>query len=178
MQDAGDRLLHQPKKEGAHVDVVGTADRLPFGDGALACVVSQEVFEHLADPVRAAREVLRVLRPGGLFYLQVPFVIGFHSGPHDYWRFTHKGIEQLLRSSGFEVLEVAAAVGAGTSMYRISVEFFAALAAALWSKLYFPTKATAAILCAPFRWADWLVTEPGDTNRIAAGFLAVARKPQ
>jgi SAM-dependent methyltransferase len=139
--------------------------------------VSQEVFEHLADPHRAAAEVFRVLRPGGTLYLQVPFIIGFHSGPHDYWRFTHAGLAELVRRAGFEIVEVAAAVGAGTSMYRIAVEFAATLAAAAWRKLYFPAKAAAAILCAPLRWADVCAPTHGDANRIAAGFYALARKP-
>jgi SAM-dependent methyltransferase len=171
------RLLSLDIAVSPNVDVVATAGRLPFQDNSLACVVSQEVFEHLTDPSAAAREVLRVLRPGGLFYFQVPFIIGFHSAPHDYWRFTHRGVDQLLSSAGFEVLEVAAAVGAGTSMYRISVEFAATLAASIWHRLYFPAKALAAILCAPLRWADFVTSKHSDTNRIAAGFFAIARKP-
>lgn len=172
-----DRLLNLDIAASAGVDVVGTADRLPLRDNALACVISQEVFEHLADPATAAREVLRVLRPGGLFYLQVPFIIGFHSAPHDFWRFSHRGVEQLLAAAGFEIVEIGAAVGPGTSMYRISVEYFATLAAALWRRLYFPAKALAAVLCAPLRWTDFVAREYSNTNRIAAGFLAIARKP-
>ncbi|RIK83166.1 MAG: hypothetical protein DCC68_04315 [Planctomycetota bacterium] len=172
-----DRLLNLDIAESDNVDIVATADRLPFRDDALACVVSQEVFEHLPDPAAAAREVLRVLRPGGLFYFQVPFIIGFHSAPHDFWRFTHRGVEQLLSSAGFEIVEIGAAVGPGTSLYRISVEYFATLAAALATKLYFPAKALAAVICAPLRWTDFVAREYSNTNRIAAGFLAIARKP-
>jgi SAM-dependent methyltransferase/uncharacterized protein YbaR (Trm112 family) len=159
------------------VDVVGTADRLPFRSDSLGCVVSQEVFEHLRDPYQAAREVFRVLRPGGQFYFQVPFIIGFHSGPHDYWRFTQRGVRQLLGSAGFEIVEVGPAVGAGTSMYRISVEFAALLAGSIHRKLYFPAKAASAVALAPFRWFDLVVSERRDINRISAGFYAIARKP-
>jgi SAM-dependent methyltransferase len=170
------RVLNLDVAASEHVDIVGTAERLPIRDDALACVVSQEVFEHLSDPAAAAREVLRVLRPGGLFYLQVPFIIGFHSAPHDFWRFTHRGVEQLLTAAGFEIVEVGAAVGPGTSMYRISVEYFATVAAAIWRRLYFPAKALAAVICGPLRWTDFVAREYSDTNRIAAGFLAIARK--
>jgi SAM-dependent methyltransferase len=172
-----DRLLNLDIAASEKVDIVGTAERLPIRDNSLACVVSQEVFEHLTDPAAAAREVLRVLKPGGLFYFQVPFIIGFHSAPHDFWRFTHRGVDQLLTTAGFEVVEIGAAVGPGTSMYRISVEYFATLAAAVWRKLYFPAKALAAAICAPLRWTDFIARDYGDTNRISAGFLAIARKP-
>jgi SAM-dependent methyltransferase len=171
------RLLNLDVAASKDVDVVATAERLPFRDDAVACAVSQEVFEHLTDPARAAKEVLRVLRPGGLFYFQVPFIIGFHSGPHDYWRFTHRGVEQLLTAAGFEIVEIGAAVGPGTSMYRIGVEFFATLAASVSRRLYMPAKAAAALLCAPLRWADFAAREYSATNRIAAGFFAIARKP-
>ncbi|MEX2186827.1 MAG: class I SAM-dependent methyltransferase [Pirellulales bacterium] len=171
------RLLNLDVAASQDVDVVATAERLPFRDDSLACAVSQEVFEHLTDPARAAREVLRVLRPGGLFYFQVPFIIGFHSGPHDYWRFTHRGVEQLLTTAGFEMVEIGAAVGPGTSMYRIGVEFFATTVAAISRRLYMPAKALAAMLCAPLRWTDFVAREYSDTNRIAAGFFAIARKP-
>jgi SAM-dependent methyltransferase len=175
--DLHQRLLCLDVAVSPNVNLIATADRLPLLDGSMACVVSQEVFEHLPDPLAAACEVLRVLRPGGLFYLQVPFIIGFHSGPHDYWRFTHAGIAELLRRAGFETVEIGAAVGAGTSMYRIAVEFAATLAACVWRKLYMPAKGVAAILCAPLRLADLIAPRHSDTNRICAGFYAIARKP-
>ena len=170
------RVLNLDIDPGGCVDVLGDAHCLPFGDASLQCVISQEVFEHLPDPVRATREVARVLKPGGLFYLQVPFIIGFHSGPNDFWRFTAKGLEELVRRADFEVLEVTPAVGAGTSMYRISVEFLAALAAAIHWRCYLPTKAAAALLLAPLRWADVLTDRDSPTNRIPAGFFVIARK--
>jgi SAM-dependent methyltransferase len=42
------------------------AERLPFPDDAFDTVVSTGVFCAVDDPVRAAREALRVLRPGGV----------------------------------------------------------------------------------------------------------------
>ena len=157
------------------VNVVGTALRLPFLDGVFACVLSINVLEHLPDPDLALREAVRVLRPGGLVYLQAPFIIGFHSGPHDYWRFTQVGLQRLVLRQQLNVVETGIATGAGTGMYHVAVEYVAAVCGALWSRLYLPTKAAGAVLLSPLRWADH-ITKAGDANRIAGSFFIIAEK--
>jgi SAM-dependent methyltransferase len=50
----------------------GDATRLPFADGAFDAVVTSEVLEHIPDDVTAIAELVRVLRPGGVFAATVP----------------------------------------------------------------------------------------------------------
>ncbi len=158
-------------------DCIGSAERLPFADGSLRVVVSQEVFEHLPDPWTAIREVRRVLAPGGALYLQTPFIIGYHPGPADYWRFTDEGLERLVRSAGLELERLETAVGAGTGMYRIATEFLAVLAGSIWQRAYLPVKGLAAVLFSPLRWADRLPAKGMIARRIPGGYWALARKP-
>ena len=67
-------------------------------------MICLEVLEHVRDPFRAARELVRVLAPGGRLLLTVPFMTGYHgkgdtadhSGYPDFWRFTHQGLAVLF----------------------------------------------------------------------------------
>jgi ubiquinone/menaquinone biosynthesis C-methylase UbiE len=56
---------------------------LPFADGYFDAVFGHALFEHLAEPVRAARELRRVLRPGGVIGLCSPDWDGFILAPEE-----------------------------------------------------------------------------------------------
>jgi SAM-dependent methyltransferase len=58
--------------------VLGTADRLPFADGAFKTVLAMAVLEHVDDPVACLREARRVLAPGGRVVLTTPTPMGDH----------------------------------------------------------------------------------------------------
>jgi SAM-dependent methyltransferase len=69
-------------------------------------VFSISALEHLYEPLVMVMSAWRLLRPGGLFFLQVPFQWWVHEAPHDYVRFTRYGLEHLLRAAGFVDLEI------------------------------------------------------------------------
>src|SRR6266508_5153019 len=47
---------------------------LTFPDGSIDLFVTQDVMEHVLDPVKAFAEIARVLRPGGAHVFSVPLV--------------------------------------------------------------------------------------------------------
>jgi ubiquinone/menaquinone biosynthesis C-methylase UbiE len=57
--------------------------QLPFPDAHFDAAFSHALFEHIAEPVRAAREIRRVLKPGGIVGLCSPDWDGFIFAPHD-----------------------------------------------------------------------------------------------
>lgn len=84
-----------------HADI----EALPFADAEFDGVICLDVIEHVGDPFRAARELMRVVRPGGHLLVTIPFLGGYHgkdgssAGHHgypDHWRFTHTGFLRLF----------------------------------------------------------------------------------
>ena len=49
----------------------GDAYRLPFRDGSFDAVLSAGLLEHFADPQPIVDEMVRILRPGGIFYSDI-----------------------------------------------------------------------------------------------------------
>lgn len=74
--------------EGKGVDVVlDDPYTLPFDDNSIDVCVSSSVFEHSEMFWILFLEILRILKPDGLFYLNVPSNGNFHRYPVDCWRF-------------------------------------------------------------------------------------------
>jgi GT2 family glycosyltransferase/SAM-dependent methyltransferase len=88
--------------EGPGVDLVCDVERSPFSPERFGTVVCLETLEHVKHPWLAAGEAYRILKPGGLLLVSVPFMFPVHSFPDDYWRMTAKGLEVLLSTAGFE----------------------------------------------------------------------------
>tara|TARA_Y100000310_G_C20462298_1_gene705950 strand:- start:79 stop:777 length:699 start_codon:yes stop_codon:yes gene_type:complete len=79
------------------VKIVGDANNMPFKDNFVDAVICESLLEHVLDPKVVLNEVYRVLKPGGMMYLSIPFIIPFHSSPHDYYRWTAAGSRELLK---------------------------------------------------------------------------------
>lgn len=85
-------------------DVLGIGESLPFKTGSFDAVVSLAVLEHVRDPFQCAREIMRVLKPGGVVRADVPFLQPSHGYPHHYYNMTKQGLENLFAGQG-EILE-------------------------------------------------------------------------
>lgn len=73
---------------GPGVDVVlEDPYKLPFDDNSFDYVISSSCFEHSEFFWLLFLEIIRVLKPAGLFYLNAPSNGDFHRYPVDCWRF-------------------------------------------------------------------------------------------
>ena len=170
------RVLNLNVIPGPNIQIVSLGSLLPFRDETLDLVISQETLEHIADPWQTVAEVFRTLKPGGVFYLQTPFIIGYHPGPNDYWRFTKEAFSELLESSKWQIEALDLTLGHGSGLYRILVEFCAVSASFFMEKLYLPVKGFCAILFFPVQLLDHLTPKGAHRHRIPGGYYCIARK--
>ena len=97
-------------QEGLDVDIVADVHQLgsSVGGRQFDVVISCSTFEHIQYPWIAAEEIAKVLKPGGLIYVQTHHSFPIHAYPYDYWRFTREGLETLFAERfGFKTLASA-----------------------------------------------------------------------
>lgn len=87
-------------------DIVGDAHRLPFKNEVFDAVVSFNTFEHLQNPFTAAKEILRVLKPGGKVVIHTAFLQPLHEQPAHYYNATKYGILNWFSEFDVESCEV------------------------------------------------------------------------
>ncbi len=66
--------------------------------GTIFCL---SVLEHCENPFAMAKNLVRLLAPGGKVCVSVPFAFRLHAYPDDFWRFTPSGVRKLFESLVF-----------------------------------------------------------------------------
>ena len=80
--DADEHAVRLCRARGEGAVQLLASRRLPFGDDSFDLLTALDVLEHVEDDRGALREIVRVLRPGGLLLATVP-AYGWMWGPQD-----------------------------------------------------------------------------------------------
>lgn len=93
---------------------LANAEEIPFASESFDAVVSLDTIEHVKNDSAAIREIARVLKPGGVFIMNVP-AFKWLWGPHDVAlmhqrRYTARQVSNLLRSQGFHLTKLSYSV--------------------------------------------------------------------
>lgn len=87
-----------------HPSVVASIDHLCLRDNSVDSINCISLLEHVYHPLRTIAEMFRVLRPGGCVRVQVPFLLGYHGFPDDYFRYTHSALRHMFEDAGFKIV--------------------------------------------------------------------------
>jgi GT2 family glycosyltransferase/SAM-dependent methyltransferase len=168
-------------------DVVVDAHALPFDDATFALVVAMNAFEHYRDPGEVARQVHRVLRPGGLVLVQTAFLQPLHEAPDHYFNVTRYGLQQWF--AGFEAVDIGVPdnLHPGYALAWLASDAEAAVADELTSNEVAGLRATSLGEVADLwrdpatrpgspAWAALATLGPAARERLAAGFEYLGRR--
>ncbi|MBI4864271.1 MAG: methyltransferase domain-containing protein [Candidatus Riflebacteria bacterium] len=150
--------------------VAADPQTLPIRSGSLDAVFSRDLFGRLPAPWIASREVVRILKPGGIACVVVPLHMPAR-GDDDYYRFTVRGLRALFE--GLETIGEGVATGPGAFQAVYFVEY---------GLLYLPTmvQRLARLLLTwglfTYRLVDRLPADPERIARIAQTVYFVGRK--
>jgi SAM-dependent methyltransferase len=87
--------LYPHAQKGKHIVADATqCDHLE--DEQYDAIYSMAVFEHISKPWKAAENMVRLLKPGGVCYTAAPFSYFYHGAPADFWRFTPDALQLIF----------------------------------------------------------------------------------
>ncbi len=171
-----ERVINLDITPQTNVDLVASAYTLPFATNSVDFVMSESLLEHLERPEEAVREMHRVLKPGGTVYIVTPFMLGFHSSPHDFYRWTLPGMKLLLGGKGFEISESGIAVGPTGAFLAITREWLAMVLSFGSRTLYQLWILFFMIAFIPLNLFDYIISRYSYASQIAMAYYWIGRK--
>lgn len=158
-----------------YVDVVADVTKLPFKDKSIERIICDNVLEHISEPEEALREMHRILAPGGIAYICLPFLAPFHASPYDYTRWTSPGFINLV-GKHFEVIEEGVVAGIFSTLttwlcYLVATIFSFGSQMLYWLLVNFST-----LLFFPLKFLDILANHLPRARDTAAVLYYVLRK--
>lgn len=154
------------------VDVVADALRLPFREGSFDLIVCTAVLEHVTRPETVIREIYKCCKKGGVVYVEMPFLQGYHGVPADYWRCTLPGLEELLKP--FEKLETGVCCGPASALAM----FLAMIPNALFSSPFLRKLGLCVSGWTTFylKYLDILLAKVQGAHHLASAFYFLGKK--
>lgn len=163
---------------GNRADLCGDAAAIPLAANSIDTVLCTELLEHVPDPDGVAREIARVLRPGGVAFVTAPFVYPVHD-ERDYFRYAPEGVATLLRRHGLEVSEVLPLSGTGLTIAVLFNVFWFDIGF-MWTKWLYPLgivlRPLLLVIVALVNALGWSLERALPSRHLSFNHLTIARK--
>jgi SAM-dependent methyltransferase len=170
----GKNVLNVDIARSDSVDVVASMMYLPFRDDTIDLVIAQGVLEHVVDVRAAMDECVRVIRPGGLFYAEIPFLEPYHEAPIDMRRTTLPGFEQLCLP--LKQVDCGIHIGPASTFTWFIREFLARLISGNDPVIFRRVFSLIGWLVFPLKYADVVLEQQESMHAIASSFYYVGQK--
>jgi len=164
----------------ANTGLVADVHQLPFRDGSVDCIFATGLLEHVEDHRQVLSEISRVLRPGGLAHVELPFLQQYHEDPIDCRRLTVDGLEREMKHAGLGTVKSGFHIGPTVTVLTL-LAYYGAL---LFEGKSRPARAVStgvylllSVLFYPFKFVDRLLLRKRSAHRLAFGVFCTAAKP-
>ena len=87
-------------------------------------IILFNTLEHIYNYKSLISQINKTLKQNGKFEIFVPFLIGYHPDPNDFFRPTHKYLLSILRENGFEGEIHLIGVGPFITSYQMIFRYF------------------------------------------------------
>jgi SAM-dependent methyltransferase len=172
--DLGPRVINTDIFDSGTTHVISSALQLPFGDESADLVILQGVLEHVEDADLTLKECIRVMKTGGHFYTEMPFMQPYHESPIDLRRCTLPGLVEMCKP--LREIESGMNVGPASTLTWIVRELFAGLLSGGDARLYPKINSLVGWIVFPFKYLDhWLEKKP-HLHRIGSSFYYIGVK--
>jgi len=169
-----DKIVNIDIELNNNIDIVADSCNLPFEDNSVDMIISQAVLEHIPNTALNISEMERVLKKGGKIYCEVPFMQTHHAHPHDYFRFTHSGLEDIFDK--FTVLDKGIAVGPSSALSLV-LRIYLSILFSFGNKKLFPIVSIIANwITVPIKFLDYFLEKNPLAYYSASGLYILVRK--
>ncbi len=162
-----------------NTDLVADVQRLPLRDDSVDAVIATGLFEHVEDVNALIAEIHRVVRPGGMAHIEMPFLQQYHDDPIDCRRMTVPGLAMEMERAGFETVRNGVHIGPTVTLTTLWTYYVALLFEG--RHVFFKALSTAAFLAAsivawPLKFLDRFLVNKPSAHRLAYGIYFTGRK--
>lgn len=108
-------------------DLRANCEEIPLNDNSVDCLFSVAVLEHVSKPWIVAKEIERIVKPGGHIYIDTAFMAGRHGYPYHYYNMTCEGLANLFTNTDIESVSASTYGNAAYSLFWLARNIYGGL---------------------------------------------------
>jgi SAM-dependent methyltransferase len=172
--DYGERVTNVDIFNSGTTKIIASALELPIADESADLVILQGVLEHVQDANKTLQECFRVMKKGGLFYTEMPFLQPYHESPIDLRRCTQPGLNEFCQP--LTEVDSGIHIGPASTMTWILREFITILLSGGNPKFYPRVNSLVGWVVFPLKYADYWLEKKKHFHRIASSCFYLGKK--